>query len=394
MKKTLAAVAVLGAFAGSALAADVTLYGLVDLGLDYQNVKSDVAGTSSSNSLKMRSGTNSGSRFGLKGVEQLGNGYSVGFVLENQFSADDGTLAKGGRLFEREASLQLKGPFGTLAMGRQGQLANTVGTFGLLGVISPFSSGWGDAIGPKFVTGGTWAKYDNTVTYATPTFAGLTVFAQYSFGTNNVKADDGTFKPGIEGESSVDRYYGLGAKYVNGGLTVVGTVDSVNYASVLGPDAVGINGDKVDDSLTVNLGGNYDFGVVKTYLYGQYFKNSLKFGVANATTTGLGSGYSFASKELGGAKGYALSAGVDVPAFGGTAKALVAYGDAEAENDSDVDVSRWVFGVGYAYNLSKRTSFYTGAAYIRDDVSTGLRSTKIGENPSQVEVTAGLIHKF
>lgn len=37
MKKTLAAVAVLGAFAGSALAADVTLYGKVDLGPQYQN---------------------------------------------------------------------------------------------------------------------------------------------------------------------------------------------------------------------------------------------------------------------------------------------------------------------------------------------------------------------
>lgn len=127
MKKTLAAVAVLGAFAGSALAADVTLYGLVDLGLDYQHVDSDVPNSDAANTLKLRSGTNSGSRFGLKGVEQLGNGYSIGFVLENGFNADDGTLGSDGRLFDREASLQFKGPFGTLAAGRQGQLANSVG---------------------------------------------------------------------------------------------------------------------------------------------------------------------------------------------------------------------------------------------------------------------------
>lgn len=390
MKKTLAAVAVLGAFAGSALAADVTLYGLVDLGLDYQNAKGDVS--SSSNTFKLNSGTNSGSRFGLKGVEQLGNGYSIGFVLENQFNADDGTLNNTvNRLFDREASLQLKGPFGTLAAGRQGQLANTVGTFGLLGVVSPFSSGWGNAIGPKYVTGGTWAKFDNTVTYATPTFAGLTVYAQYSFGTNTVADPDATpaYKPGTEGESSVDRYYALGAKYVNGGLTLVSTLDSINYAT-FGANKVASD---LDDSLTFNLGGNYDFGVAKTYLYGQYFKNARSFGQKNAKTDNtVGSGYGFGS--LGGAKGYGLSAGVDVPVLGGTAKALVAYGKAEAENDSDKDVSRWVFGVGYAYNLSKRTSFYTGAAYMRDDLSKELSGEAKDLNPSIVEVTAGLIHKF
>ena len=41
MKKTLAALAVLGAFAGSALAADVTLYGLVDYGFSYQHSDGD-----------------------------------------------------------------------------------------------------------------------------------------------------------------------------------------------------------------------------------------------------------------------------------------------------------------------------------------------------------------
>ena len=55
MKKTLAAVAILGAFAGSALAADVTLYGKVDLGLQYvhqdnKGVKTDNWGLESGNS--------------------------------------------------------------------------------------------------------------------------------------------------------------------------------------------------------------------------------------------------------------------------------------------------------------------------------------------------------
>ena len=66
MKKTLAAVAVLGAFAGSAVAADVTLYGLVDYSLKYQHLDADVANVDATDTTQMASGANSMSRFGLK----------------------------------------------------------------------------------------------------------------------------------------------------------------------------------------------------------------------------------------------------------------------------------------------------------------------------------------
>ena len=76
MKKTLAAVAVLGAFAGTALAADVTLYGKIDGGLNYthQKVESQTDGagpvhSASSDDFTFKSGQNSGSRFGLKGTD-------------------------------------------------------------------------------------------------------------------------------------------------------------------------------------------------------------------------------------------------------------------------------------------------------------------------------------
>ena len=126
MKKTFVAAAVLGALAGSAFAADVTLYGVVDTGLMYQRTDSDKSGESAVNKLSMESGLNAGSRFGLKGTEDLGNGYSVGFVLENGFDSDAGTLGKyseqRNRLFGREATLNLNTPFGTLGMGRMGNL--------------------------------------------------------------------------------------------------------------------------------------------------------------------------------------------------------------------------------------------------------------------------------
>ena len=125
MKKTLAAVAVLGAFAtGSVAAADVTLYGVVDYSLKYSRVDSDKANEDAVNNFEMASGAQSGSRFGLKGVEDLGNGMRVGFVLENGFSADDGSLLQGSRLFGRESQVFVNGAFGEVSFGRVGQLVS------------------------------------------------------------------------------------------------------------------------------------------------------------------------------------------------------------------------------------------------------------------------------
>lgn len=85
MKKTLAALAVLGAFAGSAFAAEVTLYGRIDGGLQYNQNKVEYNGQEviDDSSFKMGSGQSTGSRFGLKGTEEISEGLKVGFVLEH-----------------------------------------------------------------------------------------------------------------------------------------------------------------------------------------------------------------------------------------------------------------------------------------------------------------------
>lgn len=121
MKKTLAAVAVLGAFAGSALAADVQLYGIIDTGIGYNHVDADGLGEDT-DSFEMQSGQASGSRWGLKGTEDLGNGLKVGFILENSITTDDGVDS--GVMFNRESSLFLEGGFGKIAFGRIGSINN------------------------------------------------------------------------------------------------------------------------------------------------------------------------------------------------------------------------------------------------------------------------------
>lgn len=86
-KKSLIAVAVLGATAFSVQAADVTMYGKVDLGLQYKTSEVTVGDKTmvDEDTFSMENGRNSASRFGIKGSEDLGNGMKVSFQLENGF---------------------------------------------------------------------------------------------------------------------------------------------------------------------------------------------------------------------------------------------------------------------------------------------------------------------
>ena len=115
--RKLIAVVISALFAGSAFAAEVQLYGRIDEGLVYTHQDLD-NGTDKTDEFKMRSGYSTSSRFGLTGTETLGNGWKVGFTLENGFNADDGSFADDDRLFNREATVSLTGGFGTLAFGR------------------------------------------------------------------------------------------------------------------------------------------------------------------------------------------------------------------------------------------------------------------------------------
>ena len=78
----------------TASAAQVQIYGLVDEGLSYISKDLD-DGNSSQDSFEVKSGMSVGSRIGIKGEEDLGNGLKVGFILENGFEADSGEFAKG-----------------------------------------------------------------------------------------------------------------------------------------------------------------------------------------------------------------------------------------------------------------------------------------------------------
>ena len=305
-KKSLAALAVLGAAAGYASAADVTLFGVVDTGLIYTHQTFADDSKADVNNFAMDSGVSSASRFGLKGTEELGNGLKVGFKLENGFQSDSGALKSEKRIFDREASVSLYSDFGTLSMGRMGGVGSGAGTYDL-------------------------------VLATADAFDGVKTTVQYSFNEDSVE------ETAREGSSAVNRYSSAALTGDFGALQTVLAYEFQNYKS-FGAAA------EHDDGQIVYLGGNYDCGFAKTFVMGQYFKG-IKAGQLTAITeddadlfdTANSNGYS-----ADGVKGYVAAYFMDF---------AVEYAT------GDKDAKSYAFGAKYEYYLSKRTSVYTGAGF-------------------------------
>lgn len=392
MKKTVAAVAVLGAFAGSALAADVTLYGVVDAGLVYTHLDQDVQSVDATDKFEMKSGNQAGSRWGLKGVEDLGNGVQVGFILESGFNIDDGSFRTADTLFDREASLFVQGSFGKVAFGKLGSIVQGVSSWGKVGSVSAFGTSFGNYAAQAGAIFATSTVYDNMIAYSTPSFGGVTVYAQYSMGKSQYNEK---WKPTmVENESSTDRYYAIGAEYANGPAKLFFAVDSTNYASwtpvdASNPDEPGYSTKDTDDSLTVTLGGNYDFNVAKLYAGVQYFDEVAGKWIGDS------------AKKPGKVKGWAATVSASAPVAGGNAMLGVGYTDASAADSvtdngnsaGDFDLSRWVVSAGYTYNLSKRTNLYGVASYMQDKLEPSAAGDK-DVKPTATTVMVGLRHRF
>ena len=389
-KKTLVAAAMAGALVGSAFAANVTLYGVVDEGLLYQH--KTVTGKAAENTFTLDSGVDAGSRFGLKGTEELGNGYSVSFLLENGFAADDGTLGNGGRLFGREASLTLNGPFGALSFGRMGGVGSSAGSYDLVYGIADALDGGGTAVWGLQASD----RFDNMVTYQTPKFGGVQATAQYSFKTDNTdKTDSGT-----EGKSQVNRYAALALTAEYGDFQAVAAYELKARGNVAYTDK-GETKEAVDykDQNTFYLGGNYDFGVAKVFALAQYFT-----GAQSSGDWGFDSQYLKVTKDpdLGyssqdGFKGYGFHLGSVVPVLGGDATVALYYTHAKADDvydeaDPSSDIKSNFYGAvaRYEYPLSKRTIAYTGVEYSHQKVKNDESAKKYNTTAAYV----GLTHKF
>lgn len=402
MKKTLVAVSVLGAFAGSALAADVQLYGILDTGVGYSHIDMDTSGVDDVDSFEMKSGVGSGSRWGLKGTEDLGNGLTVGFILENAFDSDDGSEDSTGVMFNRESSLFLEGSFGKLAFGRMGALNSGQSSWSKVGMINAFGTSYGEFTAQASNVFSLAGQWDNMIAYETPDFAGFKLFTQYGMGSND-----------NENESSSNRFYSLGVTYNNGPFAGYFAVDSINYKTAkFSKGEWPNNGDDIDDSLTVTLGGSYDFDVVKIYLGAQYFDevrlSSLGGPICRANDVrDLGiSGFDLSINDIAKLKGYGISLSGDAPLAGGRVMFGLGYVDADAADSldkalsqniagfRDFEIQRYVVSAGYSYPFSKRTDVYGVASYMQDNADTSRESGTLEQDPSAYSFYVGLRHRF
>ena len=386
MKKTLLALSVLSALSVAAQAAEVKVYGKVDTGLAFVSIDNG-QDNGTYNNLSMMSGQTAGSRWGITGTEDLGNGLKVGIRLESGMNVDTGSLGQGGKLFGRQADLRVMGDFGTVKFGRMGALTSGYPDTGLFGGnISPFAVGLGEVGGHRYIYSSEDAlPLDNTITYATPKFLGdWQVMLQYSMGMNE------QLEGSRENESTIDRYAAAALHYNSGNTEFSLAVDWTNFASY-GTAASTAYGSEPDDGWRVTTALRHGLDFMTLYLGGQYFKDSRRF-TQETNHFYKQSNEKWLTNTAIAKDGYGLQAGFDYPALGGTWKGQVGWMDAEQSDDSSYGLKRWFVSAGYWYDFSKRTTLYSGISYIHDSLDG--ENYKNYDDASCISASLGLVHNF
>ncbi len=402
MKKTLLAAALVTGFAGVAHAeTSVTLYGLVDAGIGYNQTKVKQGDAfEKTRDIGLINGVKNGNRWGLKGTEDLGNGTSAIFQLESGFDLGNGRSAQGGRLFGRKAVVGLSGDsWGTLTLGRQYNVADD-----FIAPIDPFGTGFLQA----GVTGGAFgdspsARMDNSIKYMTPDFAGFKAAVGYAGKNTKTTGEDAI---GDYENRDTSNWITAGLSYDNGPISVAGTYDRFR-SNASGYDDDGEPFETKGTTHMWNIFGAYDFEVVKLHLgYGQ-IRGSVANDVVSAAgvgSVGLNGALSSFTDDMrldgleytqtNGYRQQSWMAGLTAP-VGDDGKVLFSYQGNKSKNTGEafdgVKGKLHIFSLGYVHNLSKRTNVYAIASYgtgklkFEDTPNVKLKSTLVG---------VGLQHRF
>ena len=352
MKKTLIAAAVMAASGVAFAASNVTLYGVIEEGVVVSKAKHE------DTLVNLKSGFDSGNRWGLRGVEDLGNGYSVGFILEQGFTANNGDEGEAGKAFNREAILSVKGGFGSLAFGRTGGLAFAQSQAIRTGWV--FGTGYG-AAGWNAID---WVakRMNNTISYASSAFAGFTVHAMYS---NGVEADTNKW-------SDNSHYYGIGVKYNANNILSSLIFEAVDNKGTAVPAQT--FGDFITEDFydsVIKEDGDLAYDDVKDDVITEG-KNAKKtqYGLNFGFEWNLGTitpmfGYQYVWQD-GGNKDHQFGLSAKAPVAGGTVKVGARYtfgkNDGAKANEEDKH-NAWLIGAAYEYPLSKRTIVKSYAGY-------------------------------
>ncbi|HRN32342.1 MAG TPA: porin, partial [Comamonas denitrificans] len=313
MKKSLIALAVLAASGAAMAQSSVTLYGVVDTGLTYSKGEESVYGMT-------HVGGNVNSRLGFRGVEDLGNGLKATFNLEAGMGVDDGNnymdKDSNGMAFRRTSTVGLAGNFGEVRLGRMltsSYLA--VSRYDAFG-----DTGIGASLAWNIPQTGYAPRTENAISYTSPNFSGFKIGAEYGFGEKQKARDS--------------RYFGMGATYDNGPLSLGLGYDRLNSNTMDGLLAA-------SDLKTVHLGGAYNFGVAKLLAFYKQtkYKDVLGGDSEKLKTFGLG---------------------VSAP-VGAAGEVRASYNNYKISDDNGKANQ---LSLGYVHNLSKRTALYGTYSYI------------------------------
>lgn len=368
MKRTMIALAALGAFAGAAQAQSaVTLFGRVDVNVTHERAGDNITGAAAGESAtKMIDGGGNtgigGSRWGLRGAEDLGNGLSANFHLESGFSGDTGASGQSNRLFGRQAWVGLGSKsLGEVRFGRQETFSRLAAFYW-----DPSFNGQTKLNENNTVTLGAGAptvavardyqifqnfgdRQDNTISYRSPNFAGFTIAAQV--GLSEEVSDTAIDNAG--------RYQGVLLGYAAGPLALGLSYENFKVGDVApgAPD---------DLNKTLSFGANYDFGVVRVFAGFQRVSNTANNNSTSQVRSPATNTAPLLSTQVADTKSYTV--GVRVPL--GQFTILANYGQADYElrafgND---EVRLRKFALGWQYALSKRTVVYGTATHRSGDL--------------------------
>ena len=378
-KTTLLAMAV-SAAAFSVQAAQVSLYGSVSTGVLYQNQASlsggiDQENQESKDSFSMESGFWGDSIWGITGEEDLGNGWTVGFTLENEFGSDTGALATDGKIFDSQAYLRIGNDKVNFAFGNIGGLSSAGGDFDLICGFDPMEAFVGVA-GLGAFASKDYASGNMAVVEVTP-MEGLKVSLM-----GNTGDDDSSEAKW----SDRDHYYGLGVSYESGPLALAAIAEMRKYDKKAERNNLSDN----DNSWTFTVAAAYDFEVIRPSFVYQHASKTREFGASDPSESS--GAYNFDSFMLG----------ATAPLGQGTLRASVQYVKGENDAVSDEEGNATILGLAYTYDMSKRTTLYGAAFYsvggdgLDKDLGTNEMAFGLMDRAeyNSVGFGVGLVHTF
>ena len=384
MKKHIVAAAALGMFGIAAHAqSSVTLYGIIDAGITYANKVAVPGGHDSL--VKYGDGVAQGSRWGLRGTEDLGGGLKAIFVLESGFNSGDGTLGQGGALFGRQAYVGLaKNEYGSLTFGRQYSFSTDyLGGSYTMGSQTPAGN---YAYHINDLDQLTSSRINNAVKFGSANFYGLTFGAMYGFSNSTNFAGSpttGTGATAVQGSSSA---YSFGLNYAQGPLGIGAAYTKLRYPNAATPafsvSIANVNTLGLHDLETYGVGARYSIAAAVIWAnWTHTMFHQITTGSSTLNNYEIGGKYTFTP---------ALSAGVGYT-----------FSDLSGNFDG-----KWhqINGV-VDYALSKRTDVYVIGAYQKASGSNrgvpvqaeiGSSSSFIGNAGANTQLVTrvGLRHKF